>query len=96
MTSVLYGSGNYQATNPLRLEINALKRETVELRKVVEQLNGIVQTQARTIDNMNSEFNTLKSVVRSTDTLNTDIQLLRANVTKLMKAVESGSGGGTA
>ncbi len=95
MTSVLYGSGNYQATNPLRLEINALKRETVELRKVVEQLNGIVQTQARTIDNMNSEFNTLKSVVRSTDTLNNDIQLLRANVTKLMKAVESG-GGGTA
>ncbi len=95
MTSVLYGSGNYQATNPLRLEINALKRDNAELRKVVEQLNNIVQTQSRTIDNMNAEFNTLKSVVRSNDSLNTDIQLLRANVTKLMKAVESG-GGGTA
>lgn len=95
MTSVLYGSGNYQATNPLRLEINALKRENAELRKVVEQLMGTVQTQSRTIENINSEFNTLKSVVKSTDSLNSDIQLLRANVTKLMKAVES-SGGSTA
>jgi uncharacterized coiled-coil DUF342 family protein len=93
MTSVLYGSGNYQATNPVRLEINALKREAIELRKVVEQLNGIVQTQARTIDNMNAEFTTLKTVVRSTDSLNSDVQLLRANVTKLMKAVDGSSGG---
>ncbi len=40
MTSVLYGAGlNYQAGNPVRQEIVAVRREVDSLRKQVEQLN---------------------------------------------------------
>ena len=37
MTSVLYGSGlNYQSGNPLRSEITQLRREVVDLRKLLD------------------------------------------------------------
>ncbi len=39
MTSVLYGAGlNYQAGNPVRQEIVAVRREVDSLRKQIEQL----------------------------------------------------------
>lgn len=39
MTSVLYGAGlNFQAGNPVRQEIVAVRREVDSLRKLVEQI----------------------------------------------------------
>lgn len=54
MTSVLYGAGlNYQANNPVRVEINKLSAAVSDIRKV--------------IDSMGSEFLKLQSVVSSFD-----------------------------
>jgi hypothetical protein len=37
MTSVLYGGGlNYQASNPLRIEIQRLQADVVSIRKVLD------------------------------------------------------------
>jgi hypothetical protein len=41
MTSVLYGGGlNYQASNPLRIEIQRLQADMASIRKVLDTMTG--------------------------------------------------------
>ena len=84
MTSVLYGSGlNYQAGNPLRSELIQLRREVVELRKLLDDSATEAKVYRKYIAKMlqDSDQETLNEM---------NNELLKLDSSKLLTAASSG------